>query len=87
MWNPCIITVTVVDNGDGTMSATTVYDQDGIRFINSTRPGSLRLTKRVTGQTATNENDEFTFRIKLTTPNGQIIDDDLYWYIDGQNQP
>ena len=76
------VTVTVTDNGDGTLSSTVNYDSDGIKFENKTRPGSLKIKKNATGITNANKDDEFTFKITLNNDKGLPLssDENIYWY-------
>ena len=58
------VTVTVTDNGDGTLGVTTAYDQDGAVFNNSyTASGetgdSVKATKTLTGRDMTEGEFEF----------------------------
>ena len=76
------VTVNVIDNGDGTLSNTVIYDDDGIRFVNTTRPGVLKITKYTDYMTEANQDDEFTFEITFYNENGTPFNDDIYWYIE-----
>lgn len=53
--------VKVVDNGDGTLSFDTDFDADPL-FVNSLKPGSLSLTKRVEEGDNVHEKHEFQIR-------------------------
>ena len=82
------VTVNVVDNGDGTLSSTVIYDDDGIVFANSTRPGRLRITKDAENGSDANADDTFTIEIEFRNEAGMPINDDIYWYIeDGADTP
>ena len=81
------ITVTVTDNGDGTLSSAASYDADGIIFANRIRPGSLRIGKTADGATDANEEDTFRFRITFRNENGQPVDKDIYWYVEEDGVP
>lgn len=81
------ITVTVTDNGDGTLSSTASYDEDGIVFANKLRPGTLKLGKTANGATDANSGDTFKFRITFQNENGQPLDDDIYWYVEEDGVP
>ena len=81
------VTVVVTDDGHGNLSCEATYDDDGIHFINTSRPGSLKITKDVTNGSEANADDEFTFEIEFSNPNGMPFDQSIYWYIDGQQQP
>lgn len=56
-----LVTVVVDDDGQGNRSAVVTYDSDGAAFSNTTKPGSLQVTKQVSGTTATDKT--FTFRV------------------------
>lgn len=62
------------------------YDDDGIVFSNSTRPGRLRTTKDATNGTSQNANDKFTIKIEFRNESGMPINDSIYWYIEGESQ-
>ena len=81
------ITVTVTDNGDGTLSSTASYDADGIVFANKLRPGTLKLGKTANGATDANSGDTFRFRITFQNENGQPLDNDIYWYVEEDGVP
>ena len=76
------ISVVVRDNGDGTLSSEVIYDEDGIVFRNSTRPGTLEIKKNVDISTNANKDDVFTFEIEFTNENGVPLssDENIYWY-------
>ena len=80
-----VVVVDVVDNGDGILSNTVTYDDDGVVFSNATRPGNLRVTKDVTNGTSQNANDEFTLEIEFRNESGMPFGDDIYWYIEDTN--
>ena len=79
------VEVSVTDNGDGTLSSEVTYDDDGIVFSNTTRPGTLRITKDATNGTSQNANDEFTIEIEFRNESGMPMDDNIYWYVEDQN--
>ena len=81
-------TVTVtVELVDGKITNTVEYDTDGIKFENMTRPGSLKLSKYNNGiSTDANEDDEFTFEITFKDESGMLVNDSIYWYIEGEAQ-
>lgn len=81
------VTVTVTDNGDGTLSSTASYDEDGIVFTNKLRPGTLKLGKTANGATDANSGDTFKFRITFQNENGQPLEDDIYWYVEEDGVP
>ena len=58
------ITVSVTDNGDGTMTATPVFDADGVTFENVKRV-ILNIEKSVAGNMGDRSQD-FTFTLTLT---------------------
>lgn len=58
------VTVDVADDGAGNLSAKVGTDADGVSFANRTKPGSLAITKRVTGTDDTGR--EFTAHVELT---------------------
>ena len=67
------VTVKVTDNGDGTLSATVTYDKDGAVFENSVKPGSIQLTKSVTGGTEAVAGKEFPFKLILKDAKGEPL--------------
>lgn len=67
------VTVKVTDNGDGTLSATVTYDKDGAVFENSVKPGSIQLTKRVTGGTEAVAGKKFPFKLVLKDAKGEPL--------------
>ncbi|MGI6756282.1 MAG: DUF7601 domain-containing protein [Atopobiaceae bacterium] len=72
-------TVHVTDDGEGTLSATVTYDTDGPNFSNSTKPGSLAISKVAQNTTAKEDGTSpedgaaFTFTVGLTQ-NGSALD-------------
>ncbi len=79
-----VVTVTVTENADGTLSAKTEYAQDvspgKIAFANFTNPGNLRVTKQAE-TTESNEDDVFTIEITLNNDKGMPVDEGIEWYI------
>ncbi|MBQ9036214.1 MAG: BspA family leucine-rich repeat surface protein, partial [Erysipelotrichaceae bacterium] len=77
------ITVTVKKNDDESLSANVEYDSDGIKFVNRTNPGSLRIKKFGENVTENNKNDKFRFKVTLTNSKGLPLSDDenIYWYV------
>ena len=67
------VTVKVTDNGDGTLSATATYDKDGAVFENSVKPGSIQLTKSVTGGTEAVAGKKFPFKLILKDAKGEPL--------------
>ena len=78
------VEVSVTDNGNGTLSSEVTYDNDGIVFSNATRPGTLRITKDAINGTSANANDEFTIEIEFRNESGMPINDNVYWYVEGE---
>ena len=72
--------------GDVTeLKAETVIDENGdgkISFANKTRPGELRITKNGQNVTDVNKDDEFTFKVTLSSDKGLPFTDNdtLDWY-------
>ena len=62
--------VTVVDNGDGTLSFEQTNSETPI-FENTLEPGKLRIEKRTEGNG--DPDQEFTFHVKLTAEQGQKL--------------
>ena len=62
-----VYTVTVKDNGDGTLSFDQAVNEKPV-FKNTLKDGSLRITKKVQGE-AGDPNHEFTFHVQLTGTN------------------
>ena len=79
--------IVVVVSGDAD-SLTATVSSNGFKFANTTRPGSLEITKIGEGVNDANEDTEFTFRVRLTNDSGQpLTDGDGYnWYVKG-SQP
>ena len=79
-------TIKVNVTGDVTeLKAETVIDEDGdgkISFANKTRPGELRITKNGQNVTDANKDDEFTFKVTLSSDTGLPFtgNDVLDWY-------
>ena len=67
------VTVDVTDQHDGTLSAVATYDKDGAVFENSVKPGSIQLTKRVTGGTEAVVGKEFPFELVLKDAKGEPL--------------
>lgn len=74
------VTVDVTDQHDGTLSAVATYydqdgtvDQDGAVFENSVKPGSIQLTKSVTGGTKAVARKEFPFKLILKDAKGEPL--------------
>ena len=67
------VTVDVKDQLDGTLSAVATYDQDGAVFENSVKPGSIQLTKSVTGGTEAVARKEFPFKLILKDAKGEPL--------------
>ena len=67
------VTVDVTDQHDGTLSAVATYDQDGAVFENSVKPGSIQLTKSVTGGTEAVAGKKFPFKLVLKDAKGEPL--------------
>ena len=67
------VTVDVTDQLDGTLSAVATYDQDGAVFENSVKPGSIQLTKSVTGGTEAVAGKKFPFELVLKDAKGEPL--------------
>lgn len=68
------VTVVVTDQkGEGTLSAVAAYDQDGAVFENSVKPGSIQLTKSVTGGTEAVAGKKFPFELVLKDAKGEPL--------------
>lgn len=74
------VTVDVTDQHDGTLSAVATYsdqdgtvDQDGAVFENSVKPGSIQLTKSVTGGTEAVAGKKFPFKLILKDAKGEPL--------------
>ena len=76
------VTVEVSETTDGKLVSTKSTDNDGISFINKTRPGILKITKTGDILTDENRNAEFTFKVSLHNEKGQPFGegDSIYWY-------
>ena len=75
------VMVEVTDDGAGHLSSEVTYDDDGLVFSNTTRPGTLRITKNATNGTDANADDKFTIEIEFRNESGMPINDNVYWYI------
>lgn len=64
------VTVTVSDAGHGNLSTAVTFPNNNGVFENHVGEGSLTLSKAITGATAVSENQEFTFDVELTNPDG-----------------
>ncbi|MBR2824727.1 MAG: BspA family leucine-rich repeat surface protein [Solobacterium sp.] len=82
------ITVTVVQKDDDTLEAIVEYDNDGIVFANTTKPGKLLIKKTAEGLTEDNKNDIFAFKVTLANENGMPLSsgDTIKWRIQGSNR-
>ena len=67
------VTVDVKDQHDGTLSAVATYDKDGAVFENSVKPGSIQLTKSVTGGTEAVAGKKFPFELVLKDAKGEPL--------------
>lgn len=67
------VTVDVTDQHDGTLSAVATYDKDGAVFENSVKPGSIQLTKSVTGGTEAVAGKKFPFKLILKDAKGEPL--------------
>ncbi len=66
------VTVTVTDNGDGTLATAVTYKDDDNRFENSYHTGSLSVTKTVTNESldADVHAETFSVIVELVYPDG-----------------
>lgn len=70
------VTITVTDNGDGTMSAVASYDADGPLFENErivSDAGTLGIKKTIVNETDTAEEKSFEFVVNLTNEDGSAV--------------
>lgn len=70
------VTVTVTDNGDGTLTAKPEYanaGEDGHTFTNSRKPGTLSISKAVADTTPQSAGTRFTFTVALTDASGTAL--------------
>ena len=77
------VTVTVSGSEDNLTAAVT-YDSDGVKFANTTRPGSLEITKvaEVPEGYAAAPDQQFSFRVTLTNDSGRpLTDSQQSWYV------
>lgn len=69
-----IVTVRVVDNGDGTMSATPTYDNDGATFTNTyNATGEIRLTAYKSMKYAVQKASAGEFNFELVNENNHVV--------------
>ena len=77
-------TVSVTDNGDGTLSSKVTYDSDRVAFANKSKPGELRINKYTYSRlTDANKDDQFTIRVTFNNEKGLPLGegDSIYWYV------
>ena len=75
------VIVVVTDDGKGNLHSDVTYDKDGIVFANTTKPGSLEISKVGEGITDANKDTVFSFTVKLYNKNGTPVGDEKYtWY-------
>ena len=69
-----IVTVQVVDNGDGTMTATPTYDNDGATFTNTyNATGEIRLTAYKSMKYAVQKAAAGEFNFELVNESNQVV--------------
>ena len=69
-----IVTVRVVDNGDGTMTATSTYDNDGATFTNTyNATGEIRLTAYKSMKYAVQKAAVGEFNFELVNESNQVV--------------
>ena len=69
-----IVTVRVIDNGDGTMTATPTYDNDGATFTNTyNATGEIRLTAYKSMKYAVQKAAAGEFNFELVNENNQVV--------------
>lgn len=66
------VTVNVVDNGDGTLTATPTYPSGGsvVCFENKLIPGKLHISKTLVDATSVSSSQEFEFTVSLKDASG-----------------
>ena len=75
------IQVNITEDENGELHAEVTYDDDGIRFVNRTKPGILKIIKEAIGLTEANKDAEFTFNVVLQNENGTLVEGgQYYWY-------
>ena len=67
------VKVHVEDNGDGTMTVTAEYDEDGAEFTNVRKTGWLTVTKSVQNVTGVSAEISFEFLIRLKDASGKPL--------------
>lgn len=65
--------VEISDNGDGSMTASVIYDEDGAVFENIINHGDLKIEKTVINATARTAAQQFRFTIHLEDAEGNEI--------------
>ena len=76
------VKVTVKEIGNGKLSSVVEYDSNGMRFDNTTIPGSLQISKVGRGMTDLTNNPDFTFSVKFYNANGVPVSGDSFnWYV------
>ena len=80
------VRVSVTMDEDGQLTAQVTYDSDGVNFINTTRPGTLEITKQGVGVTEANQDTEFEFKVRFSNENGVPLPDGegYSWYVRGR---
>ena len=69
-----VVTVRVVDNGDGTMTATPTYDNDGATFTNTyNATGEIRLTAYKSMKYAVQKAAAGEFNFELVNESNQVV--------------
>ena len=72
------VTVTVSDAGGGKLKVDVAYDNDGDTFINTEKPGNLRINKVLASGSP--EGKEFSFRVRFfDTKNNETGDKEFNW--------
>lgn len=71
------VTVEVVDDGKGNITATTTYEDGNAVFVNDTKPGNLKISKIIIGASAKSGEQEFKILAELTDKKGAPLAGDF----------
>lgn len=67
------VTVTVADNGAGSLKVTPSTSTNAVEFVNDYDPGALQVTKTTIGTNEASSGATFTFQVKLTDAQGKAV--------------
>jgi pilin isopeptide linkage protein len=79
------VTVTVTQDGDGSLHSRVLYDDDGILFNNGLKKGVIEIEKQIINGTLATLEKEFNIKIALSNPNGSASIGTYHFYIEGND--